>query len=653
MALQIDKRLYEAQYYGGFEPGEPDDETFLLERLEKYPGDLPFEVVGVKSKNFEFSEEPEEVSQEVGSEKVREFGISSVEERAQSENLSPDVVQEEDFSLPSFTSDEEYEKEGKTEREVIPYEKAGIDKLEREARAYQKAGLIEDEEAVPYQRQGVEKEQIGFSERGKKEQKIKSIWDIFEEEPSKEVLSETAVDETTQEISLEANEETEAAIAQATSEVEPAFEPEAVGENESQGTETVLLESDSIVDVPLEIKVAKVDPDEFTKIFDEDFRNAILEDLAKSEQRRKEKEKTPEGIGLVSTREKEELQREIDMLEGTQSVEGETVEFDLSSIPSGKPSEMIAKDILEGGELEKKKKTKKKKERTKLEEAVEEMAQEPIEKGQVETLTEPVSQEEIPSSVVEVQTEQPTEPKTQQEGTEQEKEEKQSRKIPVLWLLSGALLLLMILLIGGYFAYINFIREPVPKGENVVSKAEESKEVKPKVPEIQEKKQAAEPFKPEFEPSELIEEPKSSTSKVFGGTEKVKPPKIVEITTSKEELIPEKKPVSKQERRFASKYEAISKTQRVKLAVESPISIGIEKPIEEYTIEIFSTPEIDEANYLLNQLQQKGINAYIKPFRFRNVNYYKIRIGPFRSIEEAKQVARSLGFRNFWIDRVK
>jgi cell division septation protein DedD len=77
------------------------------------------------------------------------------------------------------------------------------------------------------------------------------------------------------------------------------------------------------------------------------------------------------------------------------------------------------------------------------------------------------------------------------------------------------------------------------------------------------------------------------------------------------------------------------------------------KPVEEYAIEIYSTPEIEEANYWVNQLQLKGINAYIKPFRVRNVNYYKIRIGPFRSIEETKQVARSLGFKNFWIDRVK
>jgi len=60
MALQIDKRLYEEQYYGGFEPGDPDDETFLLERLEKYPGDLPFDLKETETENFDFLEESEE-----------------------------------------------------------------------------------------------------------------------------------------------------------------------------------------------------------------------------------------------------------------------------------------------------------------------------------------------------------------------------------------------------------------------------------------------------------------------------------------------------------------------------------------------------------------------------------------------------------------
>ena len=668
MALQIDKRLYEEQYYGGFEPGDPDDETFLLERLEKYPGDLPFDLKETETENFDFLEESEEDLQKVKSEKVEVDKSISAEEQVPRENIPPSEISVEEFAVSSLAPSEEFEREGRIEREVIPYEKAGIEKTEqepftyekagvekteREVQPYQKAGLIEDEEAVPFERQGVEKQAKEFTEPQGKGEKVQSIWDIFEEEKVEEAPSETTSEETT-EPPLPESEITQEAVAETAPEGEQTPEAEPLPEMESQETESVLLESDSIVDVPLEIKVAKVDPEEFSKVFDEDFRNTILEDLAKSEERKKTRTKPTEDTVIISTREKEELQREIDKLEGTPKSEGEAVEFDLSAFPTGKPSEMIAQDILESGELEKKKKKKKKKEKAKPEKAVEEAIQEPAEEELVEAPTETVSEEAAPPSVVEVQAEQPTEPEPQPEESKPEEKEKKRRKVPVLWLLSGALLLLLILLIGGYFAYLYFIKKPLPESKKLMTKVEDGKKAAQKVTEPQVKKEVEKPVEPRPQPPpEFVEETKVPPSKPLVKAEKEKLPKAVESTVPKAKPALERKPETSKEKRFVSKFETFAKTQKVKVVEVPPEDMTSPKPVEEYAIEIYSTPEIEEANYWVNQLQLKGINAYIKPFRVRNVNYYKIRIGPFRSIEEAKQVARSLGFKNFWIDRVK
>lgn len=79
----------------------------------------------------------------------------------------------------------------------------------------------------------------------------------------------------------------------------------------------------------------------------------------------------------------------------------------------------------------------------------------------------------------------------------------------------------------------------------------------------------------------------------------------------------------------------------------------VETVQEEYAIEIFSTADSEEAGYWLTELQRKGLNAYQKVHRVRNIDYYKIRVGPFRTIDEAKSFAKALGFKNVWIDRLK
>jgi septal ring-binding cell division protein DamX len=132
-----------------------------------------------------------------------------------------------------------------------------------------------------------------------------------------------------------------------------------------------------------------------------------------------------------------------------------------------------------------------------------------------------------------------------------------------------------------------------------------------------------------------VAKPKEQTQKKAPPPEpKVPKPETQKLAIAKKEIEPAKQAAQK----------PIKLPQEVKI---------VETPQAEYSIEIFSTADKEEAAYWLDQLQRRGINAFKKIQRIRNVDYYKIRIGSYKTAEEAKAVARALGFKNVWIDRVK
>ncbi len=647
MNLQIDKNLYDERYYGGFEPTDPEDETFLLEKIDNYPGTLPFEFKETETENLDFVSEPEQTPEvspipQQSSEITYQEGFTGEESSPFEEKIA-------ETGEISENINKQFDKIGKEERVPIPYEKAGVEKIEKEVLPYEKAGLVEKEEVTPFVKTPTEAIQKDYPDYEPKDKPVKSIWDIFEEEtPTTEETDQPAVEETTpfEEAKSEAIQEQP---------LEQKLEPELKQKVETteKEPETIIIEPQSIVDVPIEIKIEGVDPEEFSKVFDEDFRKTIIEDLAKSEKRKKEK--VVEDKEIITTKEKEELQKELNVASGVES-KSEVMEFDLSEMSLEKPSEILAKDLVESGDLDKlKKKMKKQKIKETTEEAEpskshEEITEAPID---LESAIEP----ELTPAVVEVQTEDVTE--QAEEPKTEENEEKKKRKVPVLWFIFAGLIFL-ILLIGGYFAYLNFIKKPVSEKE-ITKKETEIK--KPKVQEIQQKEKNKEEFrKPEPTELQVKEEAKAPT-----GEQKVtleKPQKLVAEKTSTEKISPtkekptkstEKPEPSKKEKvkEFESKFSSIKKTEKIKIIEETPETKTSLMPKEEYSIEIFSTTEMDEATYWVNQLTHKGVNAYLKPYRFRNINYYKVRVGKFNSIEEAKQVARTLGFKNFWIDRIK
>ncbi|MCX7908697.1 MAG: SPOR domain-containing protein [Ignavibacteria bacterium] len=605
MALKIDKKLFDEKVYGGFEPTDPDDDTFLLEKLGKYPDELPYEIETSTSQ----------------SEYLDKFGTNDTINEVNQEVPSKSQQTAEPFHLESTSkfedSTEPSDFEGRT---TVPYEKSGIEKEKHESIPYQKLGLVESEPVVPFERSGIEREKKNIPE-AVESKPVGSIWEIFEEGTSQsasEISPQVTAEDQTVDIKKESTEE-----------------PSAGEVPKEEKTQTILIGTDSIVDIPLEIKVQDISPEEISKIFDEDFRKTIIDDLEKSQKRRAAKTSIEEAI--ISTREKEELQEELDKLDEVVPQPSKTVEIDISALELAKPSQIIASDLIASGELEKKKKKKRKKEKKIEKEAPKALPTETEQTSLQEIDTEP--------SVVEFETkEEETTPETKPD------EEKKRRKVPFLWFAIAGGLALIILVIGGYFAYLSFFK-PKEKPKEIVKKEVPPKKVETK----QEQPKIAQEPKPQV-PEDVPT--KQQTTEIIKPKEEIidKSQKQVPQTTVKEEKTPSPETTEKQKdtKIILSKKEKEQEQNQKEKPKIIPQEVKIvELPQEEYSIEIFSTADPDEAGYWLNQLQSRGLNAYQKVHKIRNIQYYKIRIGSYRSIDEAKSVARALGFKKIWIDRVK
>jgi len=73
-----------------------------------------------------------------------------------------------------------------------------------------------------------------------------------------------------------------------------------------------------------------------------------------------------------------------------------------------------------------------------------------------------------------------------------------------------------------------------------------------------------------------------------------------------------------------------------------------------FTIQVYSTPSKDDAEAWKEKLLKQNINdVTISSHRIKNRNWYRVRFGTFKSIDEAKKAASLAGFAHSWIDRVK
>ncbi|MCX7880740.1 MAG: SPOR domain-containing protein [Ignavibacteria bacterium] len=623
MSIPIDPELLREENYGGFEPSDPDDETFMLGKLEKYPGELPYDLEAAGSleeSELDFiaedqtqidSKEKVPLESEITEENGEKF--PSAEESMLSDSdfaqtgpipyKKSGLIEDEDEPVPyrkaGLLEDEEtelYKKAGIEEsaKGPVPYEKAGVEESTKGPVPYKKAGLIEDEEAIPYEKSSLP------------EKEPKSIWDIFEKEKLEA--------EKPEEVSLKPVEPLEDLEPTPLEEL-PSAEMESAEIFPTEETKaekvTVVVDSESIVDVPFEIHLADFDENEFSKEIDDEFKQKLLDDLEKREAKISER-KQEELVEIIPTSEKEKLQK--DLNQGLEMPQQAPVEIDISAMDVSKPSEVLAQEIQKTGEIPetnvppwaipRKEKEKREIKKTKVK--------------KISDQTKKAAKIKLP-------------------------EEKKRRFVPAFWFYIIALALLLLLVGGGYFVYQNyFIPQKFESKDTLsVTKTIEKDKVPPTThpeqkdtivqqvtPAVSDKEEQTEPKKEEL-PKPVVDSKKEDMEKGL------------DITP--------KKPTTE------SKTIVVTKPKKDSPIVPKPppVQPRIVEQDEQYSIEVFSTNDPDEANYWIEQLNKRGINAYKKEHFIRGNKHYKIRIGTFRSVQDASEFAKALGFRNIWIDRVK
>ena len=73
-----------------------------------------------------------------------------------------------------------------------------------------------------------------------------------------------------------------------------------------------------------------------------------------------------------------------------------------------------------------------------------------------------------------------------------------------------------------------------------------------------------------------------------------------------------------------------------------------------YVVQVYATPSKEDAESWLRKLESKNIgNVFISTQKIRDIEWYRVRFGSFKSEEEARKAALHLGFAQSWIDRVK
>ncbi len=73
-----------------------------------------------------------------------------------------------------------------------------------------------------------------------------------------------------------------------------------------------------------------------------------------------------------------------------------------------------------------------------------------------------------------------------------------------------------------------------------------------------------------------------------------------------------------------------------------------------YTIQVYATPSREDAEEWLSKLKGKNISgAFISTYIKRDITWYRVRFGKFTSREEARITALKHGFAKTWIDRIR
>ncbi|MCX6155693.1 MAG: SPOR domain-containing protein [Candidatus Kapabacteria bacterium] len=114
----------------------------------------------------------------------------------------------------------------------------------------------------------------------------------------------------------------------------------------------------------------------------------------------------------------------------------------------------------------------------------------------------------------------------------------------------------------------------------------------------------------------------------------------------------EPKPVQEKPKKIEKPKPVIEKKIQKEQAKEK-VKPSIPEVDKEFTVQVYSTPYKDDAEEWLKYLQKKGVTGFVTEQKIRDKRWFRVRFGAFKTYNEAKSAALSLGFEQSWVDRVK
>lgn len=171
-----------------------------------------------------------------------------------------------------------------------------------------------------------------------------------------------------------------------------------------------------------------------------------------------------------------------------------------------------------------------------------------------------------------------------------------------------------------------FFFEQIPKAKRKIQSQPKPTKILPKIP--------AQPKSQEKKTDSIITKKQQPT----------KPQEKTKVVPKDEKNQPAKPIITKKEEPKIQKPTTSEKSDFV-----SPIP-----ETGNYTIQLLATPSKEEAEILLNKLKSKNIEkTYITTQKKRDIIWYRVRVGNYKTMNEAQEAAKTNGWIQFWIDRIK
>ncbi len=630
MASINEDNLREEESQGGFEPGQPEDDSFMLENQEKYPGELP---------DFDSGDEPvviennEEVQQQDSSDSPEAPDEpASADEDLQGEDVpNEDVEMAEQIDPPAEggTVWDSFEDEGQSETEE-PAE--GIDT----------EGIVTKQEEYV----------VRPKEDDSPEETIEEMAEPDEQPDANEVTAEEIAEEEAAEENEVMEEDSAAAAEDASAAQQPEVEAETAEIEIPEGLEGLILPTDtqeeSIDSIDsIDEATDKVDDDkegidreeadefdetakeETEEVLDDDFKKALAGDIEKSKLRKDETkaeqpaedepgEMKPEDFTPVDDHEEAQL-------------------IDINEIEADKPSNY---DLQEGSQPPQ------------------------LKTDEMKIANNAIGPEAMP-----------------EEGGVKLKKKKKRKPLP----LKRIAILALITIFGAAVAFVgyNYVYQSsegdVAYADSLAGSEQDSAAHLEKMAvadiDVEADRDAIkEVHKPDAKDTvEVSGKDAGNEAEDIADAAPVKKPKAKQVGKPK--------PLNKKyiAKAPAKKSKAPVLKAPAKKPVETkdiaklPAEIKPEKPAQKkiagtklpelplpksdkglFTIQIYASPSREDAEEWLNKLRNKKIrDSFISKHEIRNEVWYRVRFGKFETKEEARTTALRYGFAQTWIDRVR